>query len=199
MSPLISSNILGTYNMGSSSFTVLSFSLIILLLGFSRQEYWRGLPLPSPVDHILSDLSTMTHLSCVVHTTWLSSIELDKAVVHVIRLASLLWLWFQSVSPLMPSLGTYHLTWVSLTLDVGSILTAAPAKYIHCSLRWKSGNSSLLPPLTLDVGKFLSTAFLHCPCSHHFSAPPSQLWLAIIQQLILPDIVSVIVTDSYVC
>ena len=28
---------------------------------------------------------------------WLSFIELDKVVVHVIRLVSYLWLWFQSV------------------------------------------------------------------------------------------------------
>ena len=26
-------------------------------MGFSRQEYWSGLPFPSPVDHALSDLS----------------------------------------------------------------------------------------------------------------------------------------------
>ena len=55
------------------------------------------------------------------HTAWLSFIELDKAVVHVIRLVSCLWLWFQSVCPLMPSLSTYHLTWVSLTLDMDYI------------------------------------------------------------------------------
>ena len=30
---------------------------------FSRQVYWSGLPFPSSVDHILSDLSTMTRLS----------------------------------------------------------------------------------------------------------------------------------------
>ena len=52
------------------------------------------------------------------HTAWLSFIELDKAVVHVIRLASFLWLWFQCVCPLMPSCNTYRLTWVSFTLDV---------------------------------------------------------------------------------
>ena len=40
----------------------------------------------------------------------LSFIELDKAVVHVIRLASCLRLWFQSVCPLMPSLSAYPLT-----------------------------------------------------------------------------------------
>ena len=28
----------------------------------------------------------------------------------------------------MPSRNTYHLTWVSLTLDVGYLFTAAPAK-----------------------------------------------------------------------
>ena len=44
------------------------------------------------------------------HTAWLSFIELDKAVVRVIRLASFLWLWFQCVCPLMPSGHTYCLT-----------------------------------------------------------------------------------------
>ena len=60
------------------------------------------------------------------HTTWLSFIELDKAVARVIRLASFLWLWFQCVCPLMPSRNTYCLTWVSLTLDEGYLLTATP-------------------------------------------------------------------------
>ena len=60
-----------------------SVSYVILFTGFSRQEYWSGLPFPSPVDHILSDLSTATHLSWVVPWAWLSFIELDKAVVLV--------------------------------------------------------------------------------------------------------------------
>ena len=47
-------------NVRSSSFTVLSFCLFILFMGFSRQEYWSGLPFPSPVDHVLSEFSTMT-------------------------------------------------------------------------------------------------------------------------------------------
>ena len=83
--------------MGSSSFIALSFCLFILFMGFSRQEYWSGLSFPSPVDHILSDLSTMTRPSWVAPGAWLSFIEWDKAVVRVIRLASCLWLWFQSV------------------------------------------------------------------------------------------------------
>ena len=64
-------------------------------MGFSRQEYWSSLPFPSPVDHVLSELSTMTHLSWVtLHSMAHSFIELDKAVVHVIRWVSFLWLWF---------------------------------------------------------------------------------------------------------
>ena len=42
-------------NLGSSYFSILPFCFFILFLGFSRQEYWSGLPFPSPVDHILSE------------------------------------------------------------------------------------------------------------------------------------------------
>ena len=52
-------------------------------MGFSREEYWSGLPFPSPVDHILSDLPTMTCPSWVALWAWLSFIELNKAVVLV--------------------------------------------------------------------------------------------------------------------
>ena len=52
-------------DLGSSSLSVASFCHSILFMGFSRQEYWSGLPFPSPVDHILSELSTMTYLSWV--------------------------------------------------------------------------------------------------------------------------------------
>ena len=87
-------------NLGSSSFSVLSFCLFILFMGFSRQEYWSGLPLPSSVNHVLSELSTMTRSSWVaLHGMAHSFIELDKALWSV-------WLvfcdcGFQSVCPLM--------------------------------------------------------------------------------------------------
>ena len=113
-------------------------------MGFSRQEYWSGLPFLSPVDHILSDLSTMTRSLGWPHTAWLSFTESDKAVVHVIRLASCLWLWFQSVCPLMSSLSAYCLTWVSLTLDMGYLFTAAPAKHSCLPWPWMRGSSSQL-------------------------------------------------------
>ena len=70
-------------DLGSSSFSILSFCLLILFMGFARQEYWRGLPFPSQVDHILSSLSTMTCLSWVAPRAWLSFIDLDKSVVLV--------------------------------------------------------------------------------------------------------------------
>ena len=133
--------------LGSSSFSVLSFCFFILSMWFSRQKYWSGLPFPSPMDHILSEISTMTLPSSVaLHIMAHNFIELDKAVVHVIRLVSFLWLWFQSVCPLMPSCNTYRLTWVSLTLDVGYLFTAAPAKHSHCSLFW-----TRLPLLILNM------------------------------------------------
>ena len=50
-----------------------------------------GLPFPSPVDHILSELSTMTDLSWVtLQGMEHSFIELDKAVIHVMSLVNLL-------------------------------------------------------------------------------------------------------------
>ena len=87
-------------DLGSSSFSSLSFCLFIPSMGFSREEYWSGLPFPSPVDHILSELSTMTRPSWVtLHGMAHSFTEVDKAVVHVISLISFLWLWFSFCLP----------------------------------------------------------------------------------------------------
>ena len=87
-------------DLGSSSFSVITYCLFILSMGFSRQEYWSGLSFPSAVYHVLSDLSTMTHLSWVaLHSIAHGFIELDKAVVHVIILVSFLWLWFSDCLP----------------------------------------------------------------------------------------------------
>ena len=122
------------------------FCLFILFMGFSRQECWSGLPFLSPVDLILSELSTMTHPSWVaLHGMAHSFTELDNTVVHVIKLVIFLWLWFQSVCPLMPSLSAYCLTWVSLTLDVGYLFMVTPAKRSWGSWPWTWGSCS--PPL----------------------------------------------------
>ena len=52
-------------DLGGSSSSVISFCFFILFVGFLRQTYWSSLPFPCPVDYILSELSTMTCLSCV--------------------------------------------------------------------------------------------------------------------------------------
>ena len=77
-------------NLGSSSFSVQSFYLFILFMGFSKQEYWSGLPFPSPVDHVLSELSAMTCPSWVA---------LHSMAHSFIRLVIFLWLWFSVCLP----------------------------------------------------------------------------------------------------
>ena len=95
ISPFFSSSILGTYQPGEFTFSVISFCLLIVFMVFSRQEYWSGLPFPSPVGPVLSELSTMAGPSSVApHGMAHSFIESDKAVTHVIGLVSFLWLWF---------------------------------------------------------------------------------------------------------
>ena len=87
-------------DLGSSSFSVISFYLFILFMGFSMQECWRSLPFPSPVDHILSELSTMPHLSWVaLHGMAHNFIQLNKAVIHIFSVVSFLWLWFSFCLP----------------------------------------------------------------------------------------------------
>ena len=61
-------------------------------------------------------------------------IELDKTVVLV---------W--CVCPLMSSCNTYHLTWVSLTLDVRYLFMAVPAKHNCCPLLCMRGITSHCP------------------------------------------------------
>ena len=87
-------------DLGTHLSVSLSFCLFLLLMGFSRQECWSGLPFPSPVDHILSELSIMTHPSWVsLHCMAHSFTELHKAVIHVIILVSFLWFWFSFCWP----------------------------------------------------------------------------------------------------
>ena len=63
-----------------------------------------------------------------------------------------------------PCCNTYHLTWVSLTLGVWYLFTAAPPKHSHCSLPWMRG-ISLLPPF-LTFMEELYKKDLHDPDSH---------------------------------
>ena len=63
-------------DLGSSSFSVISFCLFILFTVFSRQEYYNCLQLPSSVDHVLSELSTIyiyihTYVYIYTHTHYI--------------------------------------------------------------------------------------------------------------------------------
>ena len=67
---------------GPSS-SVISFCFFTLLMRFLQQEYWSSLPLPPPVDHILSELSTMTCPSWVaLHSMAHSFIDSCKPLCH---------------------------------------------------------------------------------------------------------------------
>ena len=133
ISPLISSSMLGTYQPGEFIFQCPIFCLFILFMGFSRQEYWSGLPIPSPVDNIWSEFSTITRLSWVaIHSMAHSFIELEKVVVHVIKFVSFLWLWFLSACPY-----------------------SVPTILLGFLWPWTWGISSRTPLLTLNVGYLL--------------------------------------------
>ena len=87
-------------DLGSSSFSVISSCLFIVFMGFSRQEYWSGLPFPSQWAMFCQNsppcpLPSWVALHGIAH----GFIELDKAVVHVISLISFLWLWFSFCLP----------------------------------------------------------------------------------------------------
>ena len=133
ISPLMYSSILGTYWPGEFIFQCpIFFFLFIMFMGFSRQEYWSGLPFPSPMDHILSELSTMTRPSWVaLHGMAHSFIELDKVVVHVIRLVSFLRLWskFLSISVAILMLTCRTFQWIpigNLGVPLSPSLSNAP-------------------------------------------------------------------------
>ena len=80
---LISSSILATYWPGEFLFQYPIILPFHTVHGVLKARILKRFAFPSPVDHILSDLSTMTRPSWVAPRAWLSFIELDKAVVLV--------------------------------------------------------------------------------------------------------------------
>ena len=150
ISPVISSSILGTYQPRSSLSVSYHFAFSYCSWGSQGKN-------KEVVCHSLLQWTTFCQTSPLipVHLGWphrarLSFIELDKAVVRVIRLTCFLWLWFQCVCPLMPSRNTYHLTWVSLTWMWGissrliqqSSATAPYPGQGHLSWLWTWSSSS---------------------------------------------------------
>ena len=151
-------------------------------MGFSRQEYWSDLPFFSPADHILSDLSTMTHLSWVaLHGMAHSFIELDKAMVHVINLISFCDCGFHSVCPLMDKdKRLMEATWLErLTLGETVLFWWAGPCLVSFESNFLSVGETVFPPCCLtwdkamvEVMKIMATSFKRshvCPAA--LSAP----------------------------
>ena len=68
-------------DLGSSSFTVVSFCLFILFMGFSRQEYWSGFPFPSPGTTFCQTSPLWPVHLWWPHMAWLSFIELLRLLL----------------------------------------------------------------------------------------------------------------------
>ena len=101
-------------DLGSSSFGILSFCLFILFMGFSRQEYWSGLPFPSPVDHILINRLTMKLPDFLSGSTGKESSAIQETWI---------WLWDQEES-LEEEMATHFsiLTWkIPWTEETGGL------------------------------------------------------------------------------
>ena len=97
ISSRISSSILGTYWPGEFLFQC---PIFLPSHGVLKARILKCFAIPFSSGPVLSELSTMTSSSWVaLHCMALSLIELDKAVVHVIRLVSFLWLWFSVCLP----------------------------------------------------------------------------------------------------
>ena len=77
------SSTLDTFRPGGFIFWRHIFLSFIQFVRFSRQVYWGGLPFPHPVDHILSELSTMTHLS------WVALPSMTHSFIELWLIASL--------------------------------------------------------------------------------------------------------------
>ena len=100
ISPLISSSILGTYQLGEFIFQYPNFLPFhpvhgVLKAGKLKQYVIAFSSGPHFVRTLYHDPSILGGPTCMAH----SFTELDKAVVHVIGLVIFLWLWF-SVSAL---------------------------------------------------------------------------------------------------
>ena len=140
ISPLIPSSILGTYRPGEFPFQYpIIFAFSYCSWGSQGKNMkWFTIPFSSGPHSFRPLHHDPPILGCPAGMAWFHWVR-QGCGPSVIRLTSFLWVWFQCVCPLMPSCNTYHLTWVSVTLHVGYLFTAAPAKHSRCSLPWTRG------------------------------------------------------------
>ena len=91
ISPLLSSSILDTYQLGEFIFQCPVFLPFHTVHGVLKAKILKWFAFSSPVDHVLSELSTMTCPSWEApHDMAHSFFELYKAVMHMISLISFL-------------------------------------------------------------------------------------------------------------
>ena len=95
ISPLFSSIILDTYWPAVFIFQCYIFYLFILFMGVLKARMLKWFAVPFSVDHVLSELSTISHpswvaLQCIAH----NFTELHQPMIHLFIWVSFLWLWF---------------------------------------------------------------------------------------------------------
>ena len=129
---------------------VISFCLFILFMGFSWQEYWNGLLFPPPVDHILSELSTVTSTSCMaLHGMAHSFTELDReeylqCAKSLESCPTLVTLWTIALQAPLSIRCCRHEYWSGLPCPpLGHLPTQELSSHVLCLLHWQAGS---LPP-----------------------------------------------------
>ena len=106
------------------------------------------------------------------------------------------------VSVCLPSCHMYHLTWVSLTLNVGYLFTPAPAKLSRCSLPWPRDISSLPPLPTWTWTSSCRPSGAHAataPWTWGCSSRPPPLALGVGSPSRLPPLTSDVGSSSQLC
>ena len=114
-------------DLGSSSFSSLSFCLFILFMGFWRQEYWSGLPFPSPVDLTVSKFSKPGFSNTWTVNFQMFKLVLEKAEEPEIKLPASAGSWKKQESSRKTS--------ISALLTMPKLLTVWIT--INCGHFWK--------------------------------------------------------------
>ena len=189
--PLFSSSILGIYWLGEFTIQCHIFLPFDTVHGVLIQEYWSGLPFPSPMDHVLSELSTITRLSWVVLPDMAHSfIELDKAEILVISLGNFLWfvvftlssLWWIRVGGLLSlpdgrdwlwgNLGLALLGRAILSKSLNQFSVDGEASFPLCSLAWGQTVVGAMAIMATSFKKIYASMLGLQDCYIQFSSRP---------------------------
>ena len=168
ISPQISHSILGTYWPGEFIFQCPIFLPFHTAHGVLHARILKWLPFPSPMDHVLAELSTMTHPSWVaLHGMACSFIELKKFSVHVLP---------------KPSLKAFEHNLTTLQNEHKCTVFCTFFSTLSLGLEWKLTFSS--PVATAESSRFAdilsivsAPSFSNFNSSAGISSPPLALFL----------------------